>query len=248
MSHFSVAVITDKLEKVEEMLAPYSENIRVKPYIDETKEEIINNAKQIRERALKRKEQGEKLDKFYIKYLNANTDEELYKLSIYDDEDYDENGNHLTTYNPNSKWDWFEVGGRWHNDLLVKAEDNDIEKGNASWGNLESNKKEAPKGYKWVDGARIKNIDFEKYIEFTNKYNNAIRFWELYVEGQEPKNEEEKEMIKWEMYKKEYYIERYESKENYAKRMSTFTTWALLDEAGWHEQGKMGWFRYGRRY
>lgn len=63
MSHFSVAVITDKLEKVEEMLAPYSENIRVKPYIDETKEEIINNAKQIRERAEKENEPYEEYNK-----------------------------------------------------------------------------------------------------------------------------------------------------------------------------------------
>lgn len=55
-------------------------------------------------------------------------------------------------------------------------------------------------------------------------------------------DEEEKEMIKWEIYKKEYYIERYETKENYAKINSIFTTWALLDEKGWHEKGEMGWF------
>lgn len=248
MSHFSVAVLTDKLENLKEMLSQYDENLKVEPYVYKKKEEIINEARERRERFLKREKNGEELSDWALKYINANNDEELYKAEIDDDTEYDDDGNELSTYNPNSKWDWYEIGGRWHNNLLVKADDNDIEKGNASWGNLESNKKEAPKGYKWVDGARIKNIDFEKYIEFTNKYNNAIRFWELYVEGQEPKNEEEKEMIKWEMYKKEYYIERYESKENYAKRRSTFTTWALLDETGWHEQGKMGWFRYGRRY
>lgn len=38
MSHFTVAVITDSIDKLEEMLAPYDENIEVKPYIDETKE------------------------------------------------------------------------------------------------------------------------------------------------------------------------------------------------------------------
>lgn len=242
MSHFTVAVITDKLNKIEEMLAPYSENMEVESYVDETKEAIINSAKERKERILQRKEKGEELDKYDIEYLNANTDEELYKLEIYDDESYDENGNHLTTYNPNSKWDWYEIGGRWNKILLVKENIEDIEEGTPSWGNLDSINKKAPEGFKWVTGAKIKDIEFEKAIEFNNTYNKSIRFWELYVEGQEPQNEEEKEMIKWEIYKKEYYIERYETKENYAKINSIFTTWALLDEKGWHEKGKMGWF------
>ena len=242
MSHYTVAVITDKLNKIGEMLAPYSENMEVEPYVDETKEEIINSAKERKERVLQRKEKGEELDKYDIEYLNANTDEELYKLQIYEDESYDKNGNHLTTYNPNSKWDWYEIGGRWNKILLVKEEVKDIEEGTPSWGNLDSINKKAPEGFKWVTGAKIKDIEFEKAIEFNNTYNKSIRFWELYVEGQEPQNEEEKEMIKWEIYKKEYYIERYETKENYAKINSIFTTWALLDEKGWHEKGEMGWF------
>lgn len=242
MSHYTVAVITDKLNKIGEMLAPYSENMEVEPYVDETKEAIINSAKERKERVLQRKEKGEELDKYDIEYLNANTDEELYKLQIYEDESYDKNGNHLTTYNPNSKWDWYEIGGRWNKILLVKEEVKDIEEGTPSWGNLDSINKKAPEGFKWVTGAKIKDIEFEKAIEFNNTYNKSIRFWELYVEGQKPQNEEEKEMIKWEIYKKEYYIERYETKENYAKINSIFTTWALLDEKGWHEKGEMGWF------
>lgn len=242
MSHYTVAVITDKLNKIGEMLAPYSENMEVEPYVDETKEAIINSAKERKERVLQRKEKGEELDKYDIEYLNANTDEELYKLQIYEDESYDKNGNHLTTYNPNSKWDWYEIGGRWNKILLVKEEVKDIEEGTPSWGNLDSINKKAPEGFKWVTGAKIKDIEFEKAIEFNNTYNKSIRFWELYVEGQEPQNEEEKEMIKWEIYKKEYYIERYETKENYAKINSIFTTWALLDEKGWHEKVEMGWF------
>lgn len=154
-------------------------------------------------------------------------------------------GNELSTYNPNSKWDWYSVGGRWRNSLLTKEDNEDV----ISKTSLEdlinqgSNlRKESPIGYKWVDGARIKDIDFKKAIEFKNTYNKAIRFWETYVEGKEPLTEVEKEDIKWEVYKKEYYIERYETKENYAKIKSTFSCWALLDETGWHEKGKMGWW------
>lgn len=37
MSHFTVAVITAKKEKIEELLAPYDENLEVEPYINRTK-------------------------------------------------------------------------------------------------------------------------------------------------------------------------------------------------------------------
>lgn len=90
MSHFTVAVITDDVNKLKEMLAPYDENIEVSPYIDETKEEIISKGKERKQRVLKRKEDGKELDEWDLKYLNANTDEELYKAVVYDDETYDE--------------------------------------------------------------------------------------------------------------------------------------------------------------
>lgn len=47
MSHFKVAVITAKKEKLEEMLASYDENLEVEPYIEKTKKEIIKEAKKV---------------------------------------------------------------------------------------------------------------------------------------------------------------------------------------------------------
>ena len=155
------------------------------------------------------------------------------------------NGNELSTYNPNSKWDWYEIGGRWRDILLVKENVENCIIGRPTFEklfNVKSLKKDCIDGYKWCSGAKIKDIDFNKMKEINNSYNKAIRFWETYVEGQEPITGEEKEDIKWEIYKKEYYIERYETKENYAKIQSIFSCWALLDETGWHEKGKMGWW------
>lgn len=82
MSHFTVAVITAKKEKLEEMLASYDENLEVEPYIKKTKKEIIKEAK-------KRKE-GKQLSGWQLKYLNAETDKDLYKAEIDEDEQYDE--------------------------------------------------------------------------------------------------------------------------------------------------------------
>lgn len=40
----------------------------------------------------------------------------------------------LTTRNPNSKWDWYQVGGRWHGGLRVKQGTGHLDRGEASWG------------------------------------------------------------------------------------------------------------------
>ena len=45
------------------------------------------------------------------------------------------------------------------------------------------------------------------------------------------------------MYRKEYFINRYETKENYANIQSQLCTYAVLMPNGeWFEPGKMGWW------
>lgn len=90
MSHFKVAVITAKKEKLEEMLASYDENLEVEPYIEKTKKEIIKEAKKQKEDYSKEQKEGKKLSDWQLKYLNAETDEDLYKAEIDEDEQYDE--------------------------------------------------------------------------------------------------------------------------------------------------------------
>lgn len=90
MSHYTLAVITDSIEKLENMLASYDENLEVAPYIDKTKEELIKIGRKRKERVLKKKQEGEELDSWDLRYFNANTDEELYQEVIYEDETYDE--------------------------------------------------------------------------------------------------------------------------------------------------------------
>lgn len=89
MSHFTVAVITAKKEKLEEMLAPYDEKLEVEPYIGRTKKEIIEYARKQKEDYFKEQEEGKKLSDWQLKYINAKTDEELYKAEIDEYEQYD---------------------------------------------------------------------------------------------------------------------------------------------------------------
>lgn len=115
-----------------------------------------------------------------------------------------------------SKYDYFLIGGRWNNTLKLKDGTT-------------------------TNFALLKDIDFEKNI---NKANYAERFWNLYIEKDPDElTEEEKEMLKFTFYSREYFVEKYKTKENYIDCYSTFSTYAIVDTDGeWYEPGEMGWF------
>lgn len=114
--------------------------------------------------------------------------------------------------NPNARWDWCDVGGRWTNCITLKNGDK--------------------RSY-----AKIKDINFGVV---SSKYKKAERFWELVVEEQSLKEGEEKP-FNW--YKKEYYLDRYKDKNDYATKESSFMTFALLTPDGkWFEKDKMGFW------
>ena len=226
MSHYTVAVITktNDFDELEELMAPFSEYLETEPYIRRTKQQIIEDAKKHKESWAERVENGSEEERNKIlheesyrnirKLLKAKTDEELYNAERYEDGTYDEDGNELTTYNPNSKWDWYEIGGRW--DGLLRK------KGTGRRCNTLQIKD-------WdisADPAEIKGIE---------------RFWEIVVEGAEPQDKNE-EMASH-LYNKDYYIQKYETKENYVETESVFTTYAvLLQDGTWLAPGEMGWF------
>lgn len=140
MSHFSVYVFTNDRD-VDSLLAPYDENITVAPYVEYTKEKAIEKVrKEIEDYKnsefykewlsdpIKYKENYRNEE--HIRYLEEDfpkklkwTDEECYEdmKKWYDEEMIDADGNLLSTYNPNSKWDWYGVGGRWNGALITKA-------------------------------------------------------------------------------------------------------------------------------
>lgn len=258
MSHFSVAVFTKEGGKtVDELLAPYNENLKVPKYVVYTKEALIQKSrKEVEEYAtkgnfsewLKDPESYEKKypKKGHLKYLKEEfpqklnwSDEEHYKdqIKYYAPEEIGENGEVYSNYNPKSKWDWYQIGGRWYG-LLKLNTGCKGERGEKSWLN-----KDKIIGHNFVDSARIKDIDFSIDQE-SDEYKRALRFWEINIEKERPKDDEEKNEY-WSMYRKEYYTERYRSKEDYATKMCTISTFAVIDINGmWYEKGEMGWFGF----
>lgn len=204
MSHFVVAVIHREDQSVDDLLAPYDESISVAPYIRKTKEEAIKYARE------------------NYPSCKDKSDEECYKYYA-NGYDTDEDGNIISTYNPNSKWDWYVIGGRWSGMLKAVGRETD-ENGNTIFTD------------RYVNEARISDIDFSSDPE---AYAEAIREWEVLVEGDEQRPGEDF----CSFYKPEYYLNYYGTKEKYAEAMATFTTYAVVTPNGlWHQKAEMGWF------
>lgn len=94
MSHFNVAVFHKTGQSVDDLLAPYSELIKVEPYILFTRQEAINYVREC------------------FRVDDHLSDDECWEMEA-EGEETDDDGNIYSTYNPKSKWDYYEVGGRW---------------------------------------------------------------------------------------------------------------------------------------
>ena len=126
MSHYSLLAIgfndEDELEKA---MAPYDESLEVAPYISKTKEQILaDGIESYKERceiiAAYKKDPVKAVEKYGKRaksiyedrrkrgYPNFKEPEKYYEWYV-EGETIDENGNLLSTYNPNSKWDYYTV-------------------------------------------------------------------------------------------------------------------------------------------
>lgn len=119
--------------------------------------------------------------------------------------------------NPDSKFDYFGIGGRWGGSLRIKPE------------YVEN----AP----IIDSVPLAWVDTSPDSE---KYKRAIREWEIIVE-KKPVMDDEK--TPFSLFGAEYYLDQYKTKENYANSEAAFHTYAFVTPDGkWHEPGRMGWW------
>ncbi|MDE6397885.1 MAG: hypothetical protein K2L51_01035 [Clostridiales bacterium] len=260
MSHFTVALITKgkpTSELIDEMLAPYDENKEVEHFtsreelIKKTRAEIEKYEKTVYAEYLADKEKyiSESNNEAHIKYISeefpkklAWTDEECYQYAIRceDAENICDDGSLCSTYNPNSKWDWYSIGGRYVGMLSVKlGADYALGQKSLLYG-PENPYKSDDENIVKCDCARIKDLVFpEKEVDA----QKARRFWEIYIEGDEPRDEKERELVKYVFCTKKYYISTYKDKETFVRCRSNFYTYAVITKDGeWHAVGKMGWF------
>lgn len=215
MSHYAVLVIHDKGQDIKELLAPYSENIKVEPYLEYKHNDAI-----------------EMIKKEYIPFNNDikdYSDDELLNWFVKQYSSYSlKDGDIYTAYNPNSKWDWYQIGGRFSNRLPLTNE---------------ALKKEYIKyaDYPFTDIAPINYVNW-KYKHLTKEEKNKIRrWWEINIYGAPLKEGEEKD--KYFFYNLEYYKRRYKDAETDIKTQEMITFYAVITPDGtWYAPAEMGWW------
>ena len=144
MTHYRVAVIQQKDDYTDlyDLLAPYDENLRVEPYVDRTRAEAIEYCRDVVQRAQERvsKGAGGEFDQEVIQHVN-DEDETLHTWGTeFFEEECDEDGNWLTTYNPNSKYDYFsEIDEMSMEEWLATGTDESEEALRKEWKELSTN-------------------------------------------------------------------------------------------------------------
>jgi hypothetical protein len=267
MSHFTVAIrvpaaveLTELSDRIDQMLIPYKE----KDCGDEDPEELKQYLKfdDCTEEVLKgwAEKEGE---------ANYETVEEYAK-------DYhgyvSHEGKFGRWHNPNQKWDWFQVGGRWSGMLPVKiSAQTSAFHGERSWMNRND-----PVDPGTADGCRIEDIDFDAVAtETRQKMSDFWREWTAATAGDEVvlndfhgprstalaigllacKDATELTGAEWKTSKWSRQntpgVDRFDvfkqvSEEeffrDYEKHFVSIKAYARLDQDGWKEPGEMGWF------
>jgi hypothetical protein len=132
MSHFTVIVFGDD---VENQLAPYNEDIKVELYFQKCDNWELEHFHDLYKEPLN----PEPTLEYIAKQLGSNYEIRDGMLGC------------LSTYNPLSKWDWYEVGGRWAGFFPLKpgceGEVSELTSFNKS---------------SFADSAMLKDIDFER--------------------------------------------------------------------------------------
>lgn len=229
MSHFVVMVVGEDIESI---LAPYDENLECPPHIDRTKEEIYKEFIKCYGSIVADNKPIESLDKF--DKLTLSTDKVTQEwLSAWNGQTLDKFGNTLSTYNPDSKWDWYEVGGRWSGTLILKPGCKGS-CGHRSW----TNKDEViPKNR--CDAAYNKDIDWDAMNEIAKVH--LAKDWDDLFEPNPAYCKYRPEYVEKQRAK---HLEMYGTKEKYLKRRGFWTPYALVDEDEWYAPGNMGWWGF----
>jgi len=228
MSHYAVLVIHNKEQDIEELLAPYSENIKVKPYLKHRYSDAI---KILKEQYVP-----------YNDFLKEYSDDELLEWFIDQYSSYClKDGDVYTTYNPKSKWDWYSIGGRFSDGLELTDEgiDEAIKSYDHGWFG-QASKEEQIEYVKYADSAPIKYIKWLTALSQEEK-DELRRWWEINVEGNELRKGEKKD--KYFFWNPDWFRRRYKDADTYIKLNETTRFFAVLTPDGeWHAPSNMGWF------
>ena len=135
----------------------------------------------------------------------------------------EETGRYGYWHNPNCRWDWYQIGGRWRGNFKLRP-GCEGQLGEAGTFNND------PKHEGWVDQARKGDIDWD-----TMREAEKVRLSEMWDKAHE--ETDKKGMLDF-----LYDIKEGMTKEQYISDNYNFSTFAVLKDGQWYEKGEMGWW------
>ena len=203
MSHFAVLVLHEEDQSIEDLLAPYSENLEVEPYVKYTRIQAIN----------KMREDCPSL------YKDKSEDEVFQDACDWFGCMLDNDNNLLSTYNPDSKWDYWQVGGRFSGMLHIIPTALD-----------------GYHGMEYADSAFVRHVKWVQPLDKEER-EDIIKWWNVNIEGAEGEKDT------YFIYNPEYYKKRFKDAETYIKTQELPCYHAVVTPDGiWHEPSKVGWW------
>lgn len=230
MSHYAVLVIHRENQDIEKLLAPYNENLEVEPYLKYTVDEAIAY---IKEHCVP-----------YNDYLKGYADRHLIDWFAESEGLLIKQGGLYSTYNPNSKWDWYQIGGRFDGELMLTEEGrlnavDEIKRKYCTDIDIK-NLREDFHYMRYVNSAPLKYIQWFIPLSPTEK-EKIRRWWEINIYDMPLKEGEEKD--KYFFYKPEYYERRYKDAETDIKVKEAVNFFAVITPDGkWYAPSNMGWW------
>lgn len=277
MSHFTVLVIGDDVEK---QLQPYHEyectGIEDEYVVDVNKDDEVKeylereifvgprkdngqvDYQYYEERAIENLSEWEKMTQLEYFQSQGKTSEEIdEEVSEWHGFKKKEDGSWYRKTNPNSKWDWWVVGGRWAGFFKMKP-DGEGEAGSSGFFG-------APARTGYVDVVKKKDIDFDAMFKETvekaeKEYDgvyNVIKDLPVAESWKSVRERFEKIDDAREFYHKQERVEALRKhdtwaeldefqidRETYIERQKnrTLSTYAIVKDSKWYAKGEMGWW------
>lgn len=123
MTHFTIGIIlpndiADPISHIANVMEPYFEHSDAAPYVCYSlKQAALDIAQSIHrlEQIISRQESYYDIEKCrqQLTTLREMTPQEKYAEYLKYHDRFNESGEPISTYNPDSKWDWYVIGGRW---------------------------------------------------------------------------------------------------------------------------------------
>ena len=230
MSHYAVLVIHRENQDIEKLLAPYNENLEVEPYLKYTVDEAIAY---IKEHCVP-----------YNDYLKEYADRHLIDWFAENEGLLIKQDGLYSTYNPNSKWDWYQIGGRFDGELMLTEEGrlnavDEIKRKYCTDIDIK-NLREDFHYMRYVNVAPLKYIQW--FIPLSPIEKEKIRrWWEINIYNAPLKEGEEKD--KYLFYNPKYYERRYKDAETDIKVQEIIKFFAVITPDGkWYAPSNMGWW------